>query len=216
LSDLSPVFGVLGGTFDPVHLGHIHVAEHVRSILGLSRVDLMLSAVPPHKKDTAIGPQADRLSMLRLAVEGRPGLRVSTVELERTGTSYTIDTLRFLRSGPEPVQPLFIIGMDSLLELHTWKDYRQLVNEFDLVLVDRPGVDECQVGPELAELILQCRKGRSLPDLGRGGRIIRLEVPPVDISSSLVRLRACSGGELDALVPPTVARYIQQHSLYNE
>jgi len=215
---LRPVTGVLGGTFDPIHLGHLHVAEQAAAILGLETVLLMPSARPPHKTTDRITGNRHRLNMLQLAVSSRPGLAVSTLEYDRRGLSYTIDTLRSLRTGERSVDPIFLIGGDALAELHTWKEYRSILAEFDLAVVRRPEdprdrdrldvdvrrrlMDYPPAGPGLA------------PAPGAGGRIFRLEVDPVPISSTAVRRAASLGAPVHGLVPLSVAKYIQDHQLY--
>jgi len=211
--------GILGGTFDPVHLGHIHIAESVSSSLRLSTVRLVISAIPPHKNLPAVGSPEHRLAMLRLAAAERPGLSVSTMEMERIGISYTIDTLRLIRDGDEPVTPVFIIGMDSLAELPTWREYRSLVTEFELAVVDRPGNDPQSIRnnlePFLAErLFISTTPGAPVLDPGPGLHYLR--IPPTPVSSTEIRARAAAGLPLDGLVPPAVGRYIQLHRLYTK
>ena len=124
------LFGVLGGTFDPVHLGHLSIAREVQRTFSLSRLLLMLSALPPHKERASLSSTADREAMLRLAVSGESRLEVSTLELERREISYTIDSLRSMRDGRPGGRPVFILGMDSLFDLPTWKDYLELMAEW--------------------------------------------------------------------------------------
>jgi nicotinate-nucleotide adenylyltransferase len=152
--------------------------------------------------------------MLRLAVADRPGLEVCTWELDRGGTNYTIDTLRALRVrlGCDPV---FIVGMDALADLPTWRDPESLLAEFDLVAVDRPGRTAQEAGRRLAGI------GRERviawdgsDDLGRGGRVFHLPIPPREVSASEVRRRCATDAALDDLVPPAVARYIRERKLY--
>jgi len=217
--------GVLGGTFDPVHMGHLSIAEQVRCALGLQRVLLMLSALPPHKPDAEIGSQQHRLAMLHLALDPHAGLDVGTQEIERPGVSYTIDTLRGLRRGPPERNPLFILGTDSLLELHTWHEYRRLAAEFDLIVVERPGVDSRrllgELEHELAGRLVPVELGddgraRALQQLrpGGGGRIFQLSVLPLAVSSSDIRSRVAAGCGVGGLVPSAVAGYIRDNSLY--
>lgn len=215
---LRPVIGVLGGTFDPVHLGHLHVAEQAAAILGLQTVLLMPSARPPHKRAGRVTENRHRLNMLRLAASNHPILDVSTLEYDRNGLSYTIDTLRSLRDGPTPVVPVFLIGGDALAELHTWKDYRSILGEFDLAVIRRPEDprDRDRLDPEVLGRLSDypaCDADQPL-EVGRGGRIFRLEVDPVPISSTAVRRAASLAEPLRGLVPLSVAKYIQDHQLY--
>ncbi len=217
---------VLGGTFDPIHSGHLQIAEHVREALRPERVLLVLSATPPHKDSAALCPAHHREAMLRLALAERPGLELSRLELDARRVCYTIDTLSTLRDGTPPVDPLFILGSDALLELPGWREAERIVAEFDLVAVDRPGcrLDEVRdrLAPELARRLVPMplaaddRREREAP--GRGGRIFHLEFPPtpIPISSSEIRARAADGRSLGGLVPPAVARYILDKGLYRK
>jgi nicotinate-nucleotide adenylyltransferase len=157
-----------------------------------------------------------RLAMLHIALEGQEGCEVSTLELDRGGVSYTIDTLRALRRGAPAWEPVFILGLDALLEIHLWRDHLALIDEFDLVVVDRPGSDldllRGSVAREIADRIIA--GGGERP--GRGGRIYHLPIVPIPISSSEVRSLAASGAPLDGLVPLGVARYIHERGLYRQ
>lgn len=206
-----PLVGVLGGTFDPVHLGHLHVASSVAHRLAFPRMLLIPSAQPPHKARPGMAAAADRVEMLRLAVEGRPGLEVCDLEVRRGGTSYTIETLRALRDGDPPCAPVFVAGLDAWLEIATWRDPVRLREEFDFAVVARPGA-----GPAGEGAFPLTPAPGPVPDLGRGGRAFLVTIDPMDVSSSLVRARAGAGLPLDGLVPPAVARYIQARSLYRE
>ena len=160
--------------------------------------------------------------MLRLAVEDRPGLEISTLELESGEVCYTIDTLRRLRRGPPARRPVFVMGMDSLLEIETWREYEELVREFDLAVIDRPGSALEEVRPRLPELVggsLVELAGPSpaLPpgaDLGSGGRIFHLPMAEQPVSSTEIRRLAAGGLSLAGLVPPAVDRYIRANDLY--
>ena len=215
---LRPVTGVLGGTFDPIHLGHLHVAEQAAAILGLETVLLMPSARPPHKPTGRVTGNRHRLNMLRLAVASRHGLGVSTLEYDRCGLSYTIDTLRSLRATDPPVDPIFLIGGDALAEIHTWKEYRSILTDFDLAVIRRPEDprDRDRLDQEVRRRLMDYPgTGPDLPPApGQGGRIFRLEVDPVPISSTAVRRAASLGAPLHGLVPLSVAKYIQEHQLY--
>ncbi|MDX1389456.1 MAG: hypothetical protein R3344_09725, partial [Acidobacteriota bacterium] len=180
-------------------------------------------AVPALKTRT-LSPADDRVAMLRLAIDQRPSLRLSTVELDRGGVSYTIETLRALAHDDPTVAPIFVVGMDWLPEIRSWRGYQELLTEFDLIAVDRPtgDLDEAPaaVDPEIAQRIVDVpgRDGgiRDVagPPPGSGGRIFHVAIPPMDVSSSLVRTRAAEGASLAGLVPSGVGRYIQTHGLY--
>ncbi len=214
--------GVLGGTFDPVHLGHLHAAREVRSVFALPRVLLVPCARAPHKESFEITPAVHRLAMVRLAVSGQEDLEASTLEIDRGGTSFTIDTLRALRE--RGLSPLFLLGMDALLELPTWREHDRLVEEFDLVVVDRPGGSLAStrrtLGEESSRRIVPVPRAKGAGTTlaghppGTGGRIFHLSIPPVVVSAREIRARAAEGAPLDGLVPPLVARYIQEQALY--
>lgn len=207
--------GVLGGTFDPVHRGHVALASGAREALGLDQVLLVPCAVPPHKPHRPVTAAYHRLELLYLATEDVAGLRIDTLELARGGASYSIDTLRALRSSG--ARPVFILGSDALAEITTWREHHALLAEFDFLSVERPQDD----GPSLPEGWPEEARRRvaplpapPAPALGLGGRIVRLPLDVPSISSSLVRSRASARADLGALVPPRVARYIQRHRLY--
>ena len=224
----SEPLGLLGGTFDPVHRGHLELADKIRDLLRLPRFLLLPTAVPPHKSLRSLSPIAHRLEMLRLALRERPGLEICGLELDPERTCYTIDTLRILRDGPNPCRPLFVMGMDALLQLRTWREADALMREFDLIAIDRTDRELRRVrdrlDPDVASRIISPEGGpRGLDErrleqleLGRGGRIIHLALPLVPVSSSVIRARAAAGRSLHDLVPAAVAGYIQRTGLYRQ
>jgi len=218
MTETATAVGVLGGTFDPVHLGHLAAAEHAKRALGLRRMLLLPTAVPPHKPRGSLSPARHREAMLRLAVEERDGLEISKLDLAGDEVRFTIDTLRALRDTPPGCLPVFVLGMDALLEIETWREYRQVLREFDLVVLDRPGQRLAEVrrrlAPAAAERLVEIEGDHS--GAGPGGRIFHLPFDPVPISSSEIRARVSAGLELDGLVPPAVAGYIRNSGLYRE
>jgi len=215
----APVVGVLGGTFDPVHVGHLAMAETALRALGLERVLLVPAAIPPHKSRPRMTSARHREAMLRLAVEDRPGLEVSTLELDSGEVCYTIDTLRRLRRGPPPCRPVFVLGMDSLLEIGTWRDYGDLIREFDLAVIERPGSTFRESGSRLIDsvadsLVELSGEEPARPGPGAGGRVFLLPMVTISVSSTEVRRLAALGRSLDGLVPPVVDRYIRANDLY--
>jgi nicotinate-nucleotide adenylyltransferase len=197
--------GVFGGTFDPVHLGHLVVAEQCREQAGLDQVWFVPAARPPHKQDRPLTPFARRVEMLALAVAGQPAFRVEDLERDRPGPSYTVDTLEEIhRRQPEAALDL-VIGSDCLPDLAHWREPVRLVALAGLLVVARPG---WPVWP--AE---QLREGLGLPP----GVALRQEVvhaPLVDISSRDLRRRAAEGRSLRYLLPRAVEAYIAAHRLY--
>jgi nicotinate-nucleotide adenylyltransferase len=210
--------GILGGTFDPVHRGHVALASAACSALGLARVVLLPCAVPPHKPERRVAPGYDRLEMLYLAIEGYPGLTVGTDELERGGMCFTIDTLRAVRA--RGTSPVFLVGSDALSEIETWREHAALLLEFDLAVVERrpvEGASDLAPWPAaVRERLASLPPGSGGPALGSGGRIFRVPVEPPAVSSRLVRARLAAGDPVDDLVPARVARYIQLRRLYRQ
>jgi nicotinate-nucleotide adenylyltransferase len=195
--------GVLGGTFDPVHLGHILMAEEARISLKLSEIILVPAGQPLLKPDHPITSAEHRLQMLRLATADRPHFKVSAMEIERPGPSYTVDTIAELRGqyGSEG-EIFFVLGCDSLAQLARWREPSRIIKLCFLVAVPRPG---CQ-RPDLEAL------EADIPGISQ--RVIFLEKPEVDISASAIRELAARGLSFRHLVPEPVAEYISQHKLY--
>ncbi len=195
--------GVLGGTFDPVHRGHILIAEEARDALGLSEVLIVPSGQPVFKSNYKVTSAEHRLAMLRLAVAGIPWIKVSTMEIERAGPSYTVDTVTELRERPESSSEIyFIIGWDSLAYFPEWREPERIINVCILAAVPRPGFD-C---PDIRAL------EKKVP--GISSRVVFLEKPLTDISSTDIREKASRGEPIVDLVPGPVADYIKEHKLY--
>jgi nicotinate-nucleotide adenylyltransferase len=211
--------GVLGGSFDPVHRGHIALAGHALRQLGLDSVLLLPCADPPHKPDRALAARHHRLEMLYLAAEDRRGLKVSTFELAQGGVRFTIDTLRSLRSGPPSVDPIFLCGSDALADVSSWREHEALLAEFDFAAVVRPddtGNARDKGWPDAVTRRVAPLPAAGVSGLGAGGHVYCLDVPAIAVSSSLVRTRLACGQSVSDLVPARVARYIQRHRLYSE
>src|SRR6478736_5271694 len=203
--------GVLGGTFDPIHLGHLAAADAAQQALSLDAMLLIPSRIAPHRADPASASAGDRFAMAQLAIEGRPRWAASRIEIERDGPSYTFDTLVELRKAPS--QFFFIIGTDAFSEIATWSRYPAVLDLANFVVVSRPGftLDSLQKRlPDLADRM-------TTPDrfhLSAKTRIILLEAPTPDISSTDIRRRVRSHESIAGLVPETVAGYIRTHRLY--
>lgn len=198
--------GLFGGSFDPVHVGHLMIAEHVREARELDRILFIPASTPPHKPGRRITSGAHRLEMLRRAVAGNPGFEVSDVELRREGKSYTILTVRELQAAlPHDAHLCFIMGGDMVHELPTWYQAHQLVDLIDIVAVDRPG-------HTLGDLAaLDAAFG---PERVRRLRALAVPFPQIDLSSTLIRRRARKGLSIRYLVPEAVRQYIDEHGLY--
>ena len=210
--------GIFGGTFDPIHFAHLRCAEEAREQLGLDVVWFMPAADPPHKTRRRIAPAVDRLAMTRLAIAGHPQFRVSTIETERPGRSFTVDTLRALRSRlPASTRLTLLVGLDAFAEIGTWKEYRALFALADLAVWSRPP----QRLRALRALLPVAARGEFCygPDRRTlvhhtGNRIRFLTVTALDISASDIRQRIQRGRSIRYLVPPAVERYLTRHRLY--
>lgn len=214
--------GIYGGSFNPVHNGHLRTVEEVREAAALDEIWLVPANLPPHKNPREIAPATDRLKMLELAIRGADRIRVDSIELERPGLCYTIDTLRALRARSAAVDFKLVLGIDAFREIHTWYQYEKLLAECDLIVTTRPPrmLDEAGRDRLLGELpiavarsfcydsIAQCYRHRS------GHRLDLLRVTQLDISSSDIRSRLRTGRSIHFLTPPDVVEYIRQLGLY--
>ncbi len=210
--------GLLGGTFDPVHNGHLAVAAAVKKDFALDDVWFMPAAFPPHKKGHEVSSFTDRTAMLELAVGGRSGFVVSRIEAERPELSYTIDTLRELRRrlGWE-VGLFFIIGIDAFLDIATWKAYDKLLTHCSFVVIARPNYRLKTVDEVMRRHFRRHRyyPGRKVWMSEDGGeKIFLLGMQPVAVSSTEIRRLVRTGRAIHDLVPPGVEEYIKERSLY--
>jgi len=196
--------GVMGGTFDPIHHGHLVAAQEAASALALDRVIFIPVWQPPHKPEEPSASPADRLCMVRLAVEANPQFEVSTIEIDSPGPSYTVDTLRRLLERDPDLDLHFIVGMDSLSELPRWRDPAEILRLARIVALHRPRWEIVDLD-ELARL---------LPE--SAGRVSVVPMPELDISSTELRERAREGHPIRYLVPDPVAAYIEEHQLYRD
>jgi nicotinate-nucleotide adenylyltransferase len=207
------MIGVLGGTFDPIHHGHLRLAVEVREALGLRELRLVPARVPPHR-ERPLASAADRLAMLRAAVAGSPGLAVDTREIDREGPSYTVDTLRSLRAE-HPEEPVCLcLGMDAFRSLDTWHLWRELPRLAHLAVVRRPGGRAPRAGP-VAELLSAARVARP-EDLQRApaGAVALVDVPPLAISATRIRALVGAGRDPRWLLPDGVLAVIRERGLY--
>lgn len=206
--------GILGGTFDPVHYGHLRAALELGEALDLAEVRLLPSSVPPHRPQ----PQASvaqRLAMLQLAVAGERALRVDTRELERSGPSYMVDTLRSLREelGPTPV--CLLLGVDAFLGLPGWYCWQELIGLAHLVVMHRPGWSLGSADAQLTALLAE-HKADSASALAQSaaGRILLQPVTQLDISATALRELIAAGRSPRYLLPEAVWDYIRAQGLY--
>ena len=203
--------GVLGGTFDPIHNGHIAAGLRAQAALGLERVMLVPSRIPPHR--SAGASPADRLAMAGLAAAELRGWSASDIELKREGPSYTFDTLTALGAASTS-QKFFIIGADAFAEIATWSRYPAVLDLANFAVVARPGItlDSLQKRlPDLADRM-------TTPEAHQPGdpRIILIQAETPDVSSTEIRQRVRVGESISTLVPESVASYISTHRLYVE
>jgi len=194
---------VLGGTFDPIHNGHLMVAAVVKERLSPAEVVFVPAGQPWLKASRRIASVEDRMAMVRLAIDGNPSYSLSDVETRRSGPTYTVDTIRDMKSRISPHDELyFVLGWDNLLDLPRWHEPQELVSLCKLVAVPRIGY--CIPDRERLEKLL--------PGLSR--RVVLLDKPEIDISASVIRERAKMGLPLSYLVPPAVEAYIKEKGLY--
>jgi nicotinate-nucleotide adenylyltransferase len=195
--------GVLGGTFDPVHVGHIQMAEKARQVLDLAEVIFVPAGRPIGKSGSDITPAGQRIEMLRLALIGKPHFKISYMEIERPGPSYTVDTLDAIRKRYGGKADLyFILGSDSLARLPEWREPERIVAMCHLVAVPRPGYPR----PDVKTL------EKSIP--GIAPKLVFLNKPDLDISATIIRDKVIGHQAIDQLVPGLVAQYINKHRLY--
>lgn len=210
---------MLGGTFDPVHLGHLAVARFVLAQLKLDEFLFIPAARPPHKLHSNLTDFPTRLAMLKIALRDLPDFKLSDLEAARQGPSYSVDTLEELRRHCGPgVRLFFVIGLDAFLEVDTWKEFTRLPRLADLVVIKRAAYQVESVGAVVARLgdYRFDAASSSWRAPGLSGRIYLLSMPPVEISSTMIRGAAAAGEDLESLVGPAVAAYIAEHCLYRD
>jgi nicotinate-nucleotide adenylyltransferase len=204
-SALAERIGILGGTFDPIHLGHLEAASAAARTLSLDRVLLLPSRTPPHRSAEPRASVFHRFAMAALAAAER-GMSVSDLELLREGPSYTALTLEaFHREGYAPARVFFITGSDAFAEVATWHDYPRILQLANFVVVSRPGA------PRASALIPTVESRANIPT---GPTVHSVEADTPDVSSTEIRRRVGAGESLEGLVPPSVAGHIRRHHLY--
>jgi nicotinate-nucleotide adenylyltransferase len=211
-------FGVLGGTFNPIHVGHLRAAEEVAEGLGLARVLLVPSANPPHKAgdpSDPIAPAAQRLSWVEAACAENPLLEACDVEIARGGASYTVDTLRVLAERAAPERPVFIIGADAFTELGTWREPKQLFALADFAVMTRPGTDGA-LGDWIPASLRDdfTADGDSARHRATGGALHHVPISALDVASSDIRARVRDARSIRYLVPDVVRRDIEASGVY--
>ncbi|MCX7710090.1 MAG: nicotinate-nucleotide adenylyltransferase [Clostridia bacterium] len=196
--------GILGGTFDPVHYGHLITAETVREAFQLDKVLFIPSGQPPHKDNSRVLPAEHRFHILKAAAGSNPFFEVSRIEIEREGYTFTVDTLSQLRNVYNPhTKIFFIIGADVVPDLVTWRNFQKVFTLCEFIAVFRPGSNKNAFSDEIHRLETEYM-----------AKIHTAEVPLIDISSTEIRSRAKEGKTIKYLVPECVEEYIKTHGIY--
>jgi len=216
--------GILGGTFDPVHIGHLIAAQSVLESLLLDKIIFVPCAEPPHKPSEKITNAADRLQMLKIAIASNPAFAVSTIEIDRGGISYSIDTVAQLEQQHPLVDFVLIVGTDAFAEITTWKDYELLLNKARLAVMLRGGFGLSKASASLPARLASALNeapvfeptspiSKELTSANRP-RLAVVRVEQIEVSGSAVRERLRTGRSVRYLVPEAVREYIAQHGLY--
>lgn len=216
---MPPRIGILGGSFDPIHVGHLRTAEEVRESLGLERVIFVPANQPPHKPERRLADGRARLAMIECAIAGNPCFRASAVEIERQGVSYSIDTLDGFAASEAGAALFFVVGADAFREMQTWKESARIFEVASIVVVTRP--------PHVAEASIEhlpvaardafCYDPATLSYRHESGTSLQFfPVTGIDVSATVVRERVRQRRSIRYLVPADVERYIAEHQLYGE
>ena len=197
--------GILGGTFDPIHNGHLAIAEEARAYLNLTEVLFLPAGQPWMKSDRSISPAQNRVAMITLALQTRPYFKLSTIEIEHQGPSYSVDSVAQLKAqAVEATDWYFILGWDNLSKIPHWKEPAKMVEMCFLAAVPRPGYDR----PNVKKLEAK------IPGISK--KIILMDKPRVDISATDIRNKVAQGLSINGLVPEAVAQYIKEKGLYRK
>lgn len=216
--------GILGGSFDPVHNGHLGLARAARAAFHLDRVLFIPAGIPPHKQSQSITPTHHRLAMLRCALEGEEGFEISEMEIERGGVSYTLDTLEGLQDRWPGAELYLIMGADTFRDFSTWKQYDRVLQASHILVASRPGHTLDEAAEDMSALIADLpfsyrpetsdatRRTFICEETGR--RIALFPIPPQAVSSTEIRQALQRGDAVKKMLPPAVAGYIMAHRLY--
>jgi nicotinate-nucleotide adenylyltransferase len=212
--------GVYGGTFDPIHNGHLSVAAAVREAFALEQILFVPAFVPPHKRGQRISSSYHRYAMAALATEDAPAMMVSAMELEAPAKPYTIETLHSLQAEQREAQLLFIMGADSFADVTSWHEHERLLSEYDIIVAARPGY--CKVtdliehlAPRLQAQVVNLLGGRRpKKESLTSPRIYLTDYVVTDVAATEIREAVSRGRAINHLVPQAVARYIEKYGLY--
>ena len=217
--------GLYGGTFNPIHFGHLRTAWEIKEVFALKKVVFIPAALPPHKQPKHLENAQDRLEMIRLAISSQPDFSISDIELQRSGPSYTIDTIHHFKSADyRDTQLFFIIGSDAFLEINTWKSYKDLLTQIPFIVMVRPDMVTNDINHQL-EKINQFLVSKISPRYVFNPRESRYDHPeirpiyvhqvtPLNISSTKIREIIKTGKSIQFLVPGDVLKYIENKGLY--
>lgn len=211
--------GLFGGTFNPIHLGHIEAGKVVQSRFHLDQVLYIPSSIPPHKETRDMASAADRFNMVSAAVSGIPGFVASSIEIETPGTSYSIHTLDRIRKQHPDADIYFILGIDAFLEIDTWKDYAKVLERCFFIVISRPGYELNNafsvLGGKLKDRMQELRTDAEPPDpFSSETSIFLLTIDALDIASSDIRRNLSSRLSISGMVSQPVREYIKEHRLY--
>lgn len=207
--------GLLGGTFDPIHNGHLHLAKEVKKRLPLNEIQFIPTHLPPHR-NPPIASAKDRLAMIQLAINDKPGFKANDIELQRTTPSYTIDTLKILHQT-KPSSNIcfaFIMASDQFSRLNHWHEWQALLDYCHLIVANRPDFEDTP--PQWMQNLLKIHETKDMDALitSPNGKILMLEISPLAISGSDIRNQLKNKHDISAQVPKTVSDYINQLHLY--
>ena len=195
--------GIMGGTFDPIHNGHLILSEYIREKCKLDKVIFIPTGKPPHKNSNNISDNNIRKKMVELAIESNPNFAISTIEMDSVETSYTIDTIKELKNIYDRDELYIIIGGDSLLNLETWKDYKELISIANIIVADR-------YTPNMEEMVEKIKEFNNKYN----GNIVRINTPIIHISSTIIRERVKEDLSIKYLLPDILEKYIIKNHLY--
>ena len=210
--------GIFGGTFNPVHWGHIRTAVEIKNALVLEKMLLLPCGMPPHREQPEVSSEM-RLEMLKLAVKDFPELEIDDRELIRKGPSYSVDTLQSLRNEMPEQTFALCVGVDAFLYLNTWYRWRKLFDLAHIIVAHRPGWSIAEATEKLPDELRKELTQRYVSDFTKidekkSGYIVELKVTEIDISSSDIRQRVARNDSISGLVPAAVEGYIKKHGLY--
>ncbi len=210
--------GILGGTFNPIHTGHLKAAEIVIKRFDLDKILFIPSYIPPHKKNTHVISPLHRWNMVRIALDGYSGFEPSPIEIEAKEKSYSIITLNKIKNSYPESQILFILGIDAFLEIDIWKDYKELLESCSFIVMSRPGFKLEQakniIGGRYRKRMIEVKSNVKEEEI-KGYDFFLLHMNSLDIASSEIRRKIKKGESIQGMVPDEVEKYIKENKLYS-